>query len=45
MITHSSVLAWRIPGTGDHGGLQSMESHSQIRLKGLSSSAVILGDR
>ena len=26
MATHSSVLAWRIPWTGDPGGLQSMES-------------------
>ena len=24
MTTHSSVLAWRIPGTGDPGGLPSM---------------------
>ena len=24
--THSSVLAWRIPWTEEHGGLQSMES-------------------
>ena len=27
MTTHSSVLAWRIPGTGEPGGLPSMESH------------------
>ena len=27
MVTHSSVLAWRIPGTGEPGGLQSMGSH------------------
>ena len=27
MATHSSVLAWRIPGTGEAGGLQSMGSH------------------
>ena len=27
MVTHSSVLAWRIPGTGELGGLPSMESH------------------
>ena len=26
MATHSSVLAWRIPGTGDPGGLPSMRS-------------------
>ena len=25
--THSSVLAWRIPGTGHPGGLPSMGSH------------------
>ena len=24
MATHSSVLAWRIPGTGEPGGLPSM---------------------
>ena len=24
MATYSSVLAWRIPGTGEPGGLQSM---------------------
>ena len=27
MATHSSVLAWRIPGTGESGGLPCMESH------------------
>ena len=26
MATHSSVLAWRIPGTGDPGGQPSMGS-------------------
>ena len=26
MATHSSVLAWRIPGTGEPGGLPSMGS-------------------
>ena len=25
--THSSVLAWRIPGTGEPGGLPSIGSH------------------
>ena len=25
--THSSILAWRIPGTGKPGGLLSMGSH------------------
>ena len=28
MATHSSVLAWRIPGTGEPCGLPSMGSHS-----------------
>ena len=27
MLTHSSVLAWSIPGTGEPGGLLSMGSH------------------
>ena len=27
MATHSSVLAWRIPGTAGPGGLPSMGSH------------------
>ena len=27
MATHSSFLAWRIPGTGEPGGLLSMGSH------------------
>ena len=27
MATHSSVLAWRIPGTGEPSGLRSMGSH------------------
>ena len=38
MATHSSVLAWRIPGTGEPGGLPSMGSQSWTRLKRLSSS-------
>ena len=33
--THSSVLAWRIPGKGEAGGLLSMGSQSQTRLKNL----------
>ena len=28
MATHSSTLAWRIPGTGEPGGLPSMGSHT-----------------
>jgi len=27
MVTHSSILAWRIPGTGESGGLLPMGSH------------------
>ena len=27
MATHSSVLAWRVPGTAESGGLPSMGSH------------------
>ena len=27
MATHSGVLAWRIPGTGEPDGLPSMGSH------------------
>ena len=41
MATHSSVLAWRIPGTGEPGGLPSMGSQSRTRLKRLSSSSSI----
>ena len=41
MATLSSTLAWRIPGTEDPGGLLSIESHSQTRLKRLSMHACI----
>ena len=27
MVTHSSILAWRIPRTEESGGLQSVGSH------------------
>ena len=27
MSTHSGILAWKIPGTEEPGGLQSMGSH------------------
>ena len=36
MAIHSSILAWRIPWTAEHGRLQSMVSQSQARLKQLS---------
>ena len=39
MATHSSVLAWRIPGTGEPGGLPSLGSQRVRRLKRLSSSS------
>ena len=42
MATHSSVLAWRIPGTAERGGLPSVGSQSQIQLKQLSSSSSIM---
>ena len=32
MATHSSILAWRIPWTGEPGGLQSMGSQSRTQL-------------
>ena len=32
MATHSSVLAWRIPGTGEPGGLQSRVAQSWTQL-------------
>ena len=38
MATNSSILAWRIPGMGELGGLLSLGSHSQTGLKRLSSS-------
>ena len=41
MATHSSVLAWRILGTAEPGGLPSMGSQSRKRLKRLSSSSRI----
>ena len=39
MATHSSVFAWRIPGTGEAGGLPSVGSQSRTRLKWLSRSS------
>ena len=42
VATHPSVHTWRIPGTGEPGGLPSMGSHSRTRLKWLSSSSNIL---
>ena len=47
MATHSSVLAWRIPGTGEPSGLLSMGSHrvdstESTGLKQLSKSSSII---
>ena len=39
MSTHSSILAWRIPGTEEPGGLPSIALHSWTRLKWLSNSS------
>ena len=41
MATHSSVLAWRIPGTGEPGGLPDVYgvAQSRTRLKGLAAAA------
>ena len=30
MATHSSILAWGIPGTEEPGGLQSMGGHKEL---------------
>ena len=48
MATHSSVLAWRIPGMGEPGGLPSMGSHrvghmKQLRRSSSSNSITSLG--
>ena len=32
MVTHSSILAWRIPQTEEPGGLQSTDSQSWTQL-------------
>ena len=37
MGTHSSTLAWKIPWTGQPGGLQSMGSQSRTRLSNFTS--------
>ena len=36
MAIHSSILAWRVPGTEEAGGLQSIGLHSRTGLKQLS---------
>ena len=46
MATHSSVLAWRIPGTGEPGGLPSVygvtQSRTQLKQLSGSSSLVVM---
>ena len=46
MATHSSVLAWRIPGMGEPGGLPSMESnrvgHNRSDLAAAAAAAVCI---
>ena len=42
MATHSSILAWRIPGTEEPGGLPSVGLQSWTWLKRLSSSSYFL---
>ena len=39
MATHSSVLAWRIPGMGEPGRLPSLGTQSRTQLKRLSSNS------
>ena len=36
MATHSSILSWEIPGTGEPGGLQSMGHKELDTTEGLS---------
>ena len=43
MATHSSVIAWRIPGTGQPGGLPSMGSHRVRHDWSDLAAAVVLG--
>ena len=42
MATHPSVLAWRIPGTGEPGGLPSMGSHRADTTKERAAAAVLI---
>ena len=46
MATHSSVVAWRIPGTEEPGGLLSMGSHSVGRdCRELAAAAAAVGEK
>ena len=43
MTTHSSILAWEIPWTEEHGGLQSMQSQkSQTQLSNYTTTTILL---
>ena len=41
MATHTSILAWRIPGTGEPGGLPSMGSHRVGHWSDLAAAAAV----
>ena len=41
LATHSSVLAWRIPGTAEPGGLPSPVAQSRTRLSDLAAAAAL----
>ena len=46
MATHSSVLAWRIPGTGEPAGLPSMGSHRvRHHWRDLAAAAILWGSQ
>ena len=51
MATHSSALAWRIPGTGEPGGLPSLGSHrvghdwSNLAAKATAQTILIFSDK
>ena len=43
MTTHSSILAWEIPWTEEHGGLQSMQSQkSQTQISNYTTTTILL---
>ena len=44
MVTHASILAWRIPQTEEPGGLQSRGSQSETGLKGLRTGCIDLDE-
>ena len=46
MATHSSILSWRIPGTGEPGGLPSMGSHRVTHNSSdLAASSILSGEK